>query len=69
MYLEYQINDKLLGKKLSSSAKIYNEVAQKQQGSRKHHQADLRVLDDLFQLTLWAGCNGMNDTKGCFDRI
>ena len=51
-----------------------NKLAREQHGSRKHHQAGLLLLNkvlvgDLFCLTRYAGCYGMNDAKGCFDQI
>ena len=61
---EYQINNKLVGKKVLAEYEIYNEVANKQHGSTKHHQAGLLVLNkilvgDFFYLTHQAGCYGM----------
>ena len=57
-----------------ANAKFCNEVANKQHGSSKHYQAGLLVLNkifvcDLFYLTCRVGNYGMNDAKGCFDRI
>ena len=73
MHPDFQINNKLVGKKVLANAEICNEVAKEQHGSRKHHQAGLLVLNkilvgDLFRLTRRAEYYGMNVTKGCFDR-
>ena len=74
MYPEYQINNKNIGRKVLTNAEIYNKVAEKQHGSRKHHQAGLLFLNkmlvgDLFRLTWYTGCYSMNDAKGCYDQI
>ena len=37
MHPEYQINNKLVGKKVLANAEMCNEVAEEQHGSRKHH--------------------------------
>ena len=72
MHPEFQINKKLVGKRVLANVEICNEVADKQHGSRKHHQAGLLVLNkvlvgDLLRLIRRADCYGMNDAKGCFD--
>ena len=74
MHPEYQINNKNVGRKVLANAEICIEVAEEQNGSRKHHQAGLLLLNkvlvgDIFCLTRYSGCYGMNDTKGCYDRI
>ena len=71
MHPEYQINNKNI---MLVNAEFCNKVAEEQHGSRKHHQAGLLLLnkvlaDDLFRLVRFSGCYGMNDTKGCYDRI
>ena len=53
MHQDYQINNKLIGKKVLANAEIYNEVADEQHGSRKHHQASLLgfnkvLINDIF---------------------
>ena len=58
---EYQINNKLVGKKVLVNAEICNEVADEQHGSRKHHQAGLLglnkvVIGDIFRYNRRAGC-------------
>ena len=74
MHTEYQINNKLVGKKVLANDEMCNNVAEEQHDSRKHHQAGLLVLDrelvgDLFRYTHQFGCYGMNDAKGGFDWI
>ena len=41
MHPEYQINNKLVGKKVLANPEICNEMADEQHGSRKYHQAGL----------------------------
>ena len=41
---EYQINNKNKGRKVLANPEICNKVAEKQHGSRKHHQAGLLLL-------------------------
>ena len=48
MHPEYQINNKLVGKKVLANAEMCNEVANKQHGSRKHHQAALLGLNKVL---------------------
>ena len=74
MHPEYQINNKLVGKKVLANAEMCNEVTEKQHGSRKHYQAGFLVLEkilvsDMFRYTHQSRCYGMNDAKGCFDWI
>ena len=49
-------------------------VVEEQHRSKKHHQAGLLLLNkvlvgDLFCLTKYPCCCGMNDVKECHDRI
>ena len=48
MHLEYQINNKLVGKKVLANAEMWNEVAEEQHGSRKHHQAGRLGLNKVL---------------------
>ena len=53
MHPEYQINNKLVGKKVLANAEMCNEVAEEQQRSRKHHHAGLLgfskvLIGDIF---------------------
>ena len=48
MHPEYQINNKLVGKKVLANAEIRNEVADEQHGCRKHHQAGLLGLNKVL---------------------
>ena len=72
MHPEYQINNKLVGKKVLANIEICNEVADEQHGSRKHHQAGLLgqnkvLIGDIFRYNRGSGCYSMDDAKGCFD--
>ena len=48
MHSEYQINNKLVEKKVLANVETYNEVAEEQHGSRKHHQAGLLGLNKVL---------------------
>ena len=72
MHPEYQINNKNIDRKVLANPEICNKVAEKQQGSRNHHQAGLLLLNkvlvgELFRLTRYSGCYAMNDAKGRYD--
>ena len=74
MHPEYQINNNNVGRKILANEKICNKVVEEQHGYRKHHQARLLLLNkvlvgDLFRLTRYSGCYGMNNAKGCYNRI
>ena len=74
MHPEYQINNKNIGRKVLVNTEVYNEVAEEQHGSRKHHQAGLLLLNkvlvgDPFRLTHFSGCYVMNDAKEYYDQI
>ena len=74
MHPDYQINNTNIGRKVLANTEIYNEVAEEQHGSKKHHHAGLLLLNkvligDLFRLTRFSGCYAMNNAKGCYDRI
>ena len=74
MHPEFQINNKLAGKRVLENAEICNEVANEQHGSRKNHQAGLLALNkyligDICRLLRMLACYGINDTIGFFDRI
>ena len=48
MHPEYQINNKLVGKKVLAIAEMCNEVADEHHGLRKHHQAALLGLNKVL---------------------
>ena len=48
MHPDHQINTKDIGRKVLVNAEICNEVAEKQHGSRKHHQAGLLLLNKVL---------------------
>jgi hypothetical protein len=71
---EFNITNKIIGKRVLAHAEVCNEVADEQHGSRKNHQARLLILNkvlvgDWLILRKQAGAYDMNDAKGCFDRI
>lgn len=66
---KYQMKTKNAGRKTCVNSKRCNDVAEEQHGSRELHQARLLLLNkvlvvDVFCLTRYSGCYGMNDTKG-----
>ena len=74
MHPKYQIDNKSVGRKVLTNTEIYNEVAEEQHRSRKHHQAELLLLikvlvGNLFRLTKYSGCYVMNDAKVCYEQI
>ena len=52
MHPEFQINNKLVGKKVLANVEICNEVADEQHGSRKHHQIGLLGLNKARHFSL-----------------
>ena len=57
-----------------TNAEICNKLAEEQHGSRKHHRAELLLLNkalggDFFCLTRFSGCYAMNDAKECYNQI
>ena len=74
MHSKFQINNKLVGERVLENVEIYNEVADKQHDSRKHHQAGLLALNksligEIFRLLRISYFYGMNYTIRLFDRI
>jgi hypothetical protein len=71
---EFNITNKMIGNRALVHAELCNEVADERHGSRKYHHARLLVLKkvlvrDWLLLRKQAGAYGMNNAKGCFDRI
>ena len=48
MHPEYQINNKLVGKKVLANEEMCNEAAEEQHGSKKHHQAGFLGLNKVL---------------------
>ena len=74
MHPEFQINNKLVRKRVLENAEIWNKVTNKQHRSRKHNQAGLLALNKCLIGYIWRilrmlACYEMNDAIGCFDRI
>ena len=74
MDTDFQSNNKLVGKKVLANAEMCDEVADEQHGSRKNRKTILCCLNKTLvsgylRLTRRAGCFGMNDDRGCFNRI
>ena len=71
---EYQINNKMIGRRVLAHAEKAGEVAEDQHGSRKNHKAitaclNKKVLCDILRQKKRTGAIAMNDAKGCYDRI
>ena len=71
---EFQINNKMIGKRILAHAELAHAVSDDQHGSRKGHTANMtclskRLLADLFFQKRKAAAVAMNDAKGCYDRI
>jgi len=71
---EFQINNKLVGKRILAHAEQAKAVSADQHGSRKGHTAintalSKRLLCDLFRQKRRPAAVAMNDAKGCYDRI
>ena len=74
MSSEFQINNKLIGKRILVHAEKGGAVSADQHGSRKGHTAintclSKKLLCDLFRQKRRAAAVAMNDAKGCYDRI
>ena len=71
---EFQINNKLIGRRILAHAEASSTVAPEQHGSRKHHKAintclNKKLLCDSMGQKRRAGAVAMNDARGCYDRI
>jgi hypothetical protein len=74
MDAEYNMNNKLLGKRLLAHAEKAVAVSEDQHGSRKNHKAQLAILIkqqlmDTLRVQHRCGAIAMNNAKGCYDRI
>ena len=71
---EFQINNKMIGRRILAYAERANAVATDQHGSRKHHKAintclNKKLICDVLRQKRRSGAVAMNDAKGCYDRI
>ena len=74
MSAEFQINNKMIGKRILAHAEEASAVSEDQHGSRKGHTASMaclnkKLLCDVLRQKKRAGAVAMNDAKGCYDRI
>jgi hypothetical protein len=74
MNVEFNMNNKKLGREMMANAKRHGEIEREQYGSRRHHQCILAALNkrltmDLLRQTRRAGALCANDAKSCFDRV
>jgi hypothetical protein len=71
---DFQINNKMSGRRMLAHAEKYGTIEADQHGSRRHHQAILACLNkvllaDVMRQWKLAGAFCMNDAKSCYDRI
>ena len=71
---EFQINNKMLGKRTLAHAEKANEVATDQYGSRKNHTAisaclNKKLLCDILRQHKRSAALVFSDAAGCYDRI
>ena len=74
MDAEYNMNNKVLGRRILAHAEASKTLSSDQHGSRKNHTAANCVLNkvllfDIHRQKKHAGAISMNDARGCFDRI
>ena len=74
MHPEFQINNKLAGKRVLKNVEICNKVTNEQHRYRKNHQTGLLTLNksligDICRLLRTSACYGMKNAIICFDRI
>jgi hypothetical protein len=70
----YNMNNKQLGQDVMKHAELHNNLASKQYGSRKNHQASTAATNkvltmDLLCICRQAGALCSNDAKSCYDRV
>jgi hypothetical protein len=74
LHLEFNQNNKLLGRAVMSQAEAYAQMPPEQYGSRKKHQAIKAALNKVLTQDIWrrkrqSGALCSNDTKACYDRV
>ena len=74
MDAEFNMMNKHVGRRTLAHAEKAEAVAPDQYGSRKHHNSKELVLDkvllnDIVRQKRIAIALGMNDARGCYDRI
>ena len=74
MDAEFNMQNKHIGRRTLAHAEKAKAVAPDQYGSRKHHDSRKAVLNkvllnDIIRQRRIAAALGMNDARGCYDRI
>ena len=74
MNLEFNINNKNIGKDMMQHAEKHNLLTLEQYGERKHHRSIIaalnkRLMMDLLRLRQQTRALCSNDAKYCYDRI
>ena len=74
MDAEFYMQNKHIGRRTLAHAEKAKAVAPDQYGSRKHHNSRKAVLNkvllnDIIRQRRIAAALGMNDARGCYDRI
>jgi Reverse transcriptase (RNA-dependent DNA polymerase) len=72
--VQFNGNNKLLGRRMMTFAEELNLIAPEQYGSRKHKSAmhqcmNKRLTFDLWRQLKWPAAMSMSDLKSCYDRI
>ena len=70
----FNINNKLIGKRMMDNAEKHNILPPDQHGSRRNHRANLVALNkkltmDIMRQKRHSGAIAMNDAEGCYDRV
>lgn len=74
MHPEFQIHNKLVGKRVLENAEICNKIANERHGLKKHQQSGLlalkkHLIGNICRLIRMLGCYSVNDAIGCFNII
>lgn len=74
MDAEFNMNNKMIGKRMIAQAEITGTIPKDQYGSRKHHRSITAALNKRITMDIWrqkrqSGAIAMIDAQGCFDRI
>lgn len=74
MDAEFNMNNKMIGRRMMQNAEALGLIPKDQYGSRKHHRSITAALNKRITMDIWrqkrqSGAIAMIDAQGCFDRI
>ena len=74
MDAEFNMNNKMIGRRMMHNAESLGLIPEDQYGSRKHHRSIIAALNKRITMDIWrqkrqSGAIAMIDAQGCFDRI